>query len=198
MYAMLAWNPQQRPSSHKALAHRFFTVGQNLHRMQQKSNNKPIPSDILDKNHGTQETVKPINLNNMSLNKNFASKKNNMDFELKMLDGSKKVQETRKRWGSSKMNHNGANGKESMNEFDSILDGLGSSTNSFNKRVRFFLLILFVVFTVVDDVVSYVVVLLLLMLFSVKTDIIVIIPKLMEPLLCYLSISNKERTNSTS
>jgi len=133
MYAMLAWNPQQRPSSHKALAHRFFTVGQNLHRKPQKpNNNKPVPSDILEKNN-TQETVKPINLN-MSLNKNLPSKKTNMDFEPKMPDGPKKVVDTRKRWGSSAVKQNGAGAKDSMDEFDSILDGLGSSTNSFNKR----------------------------------------------------------------
>lgn len=137
MYAMLAWNPQQRPSSHKALAHRFFTVGQNLHRKPQKpNNNKPIPSDILEKNN-TQETVKPINLN-MSLNKNLPSKKTNMDFEPKMPDGPKKMPDTRKRWGSSTVKQNGAAVKDSMDEFDSILDGLGSSTNSFNKRVRFY------------------------------------------------------------
>ena len=63
-----------------------------------------------------------------------------MDFEPKMPEGGKNMVDVRKRWGSSvtKMKTNnggGPNAKESIDEFDSILDGLGSSTNSFNKRV---------------------------------------------------------------
>jgi len=144
LYAMLAWNPQQRPSSQKSLAHKFFTVGQNLHRSH-KQKTKPLKAETgLGERNNTnlQETVKPINLN-MSLNKNL--KKNNMDnnasggkfdFEPKKPEGPKKSQEPRKRWGSSNMNNkqNAAATKDSVDEFDSILDGLGSSTNSFNKR----------------------------------------------------------------
>jgi hypothetical protein len=142
MCEMLRWNPQKRPSAQKALSHNFFTVGQNLQRMQQQKNNNVKPLYETPK----PETVKPLNLN-VSLNNNLKKQHQQQsntteigktEFEPKKPDVPKKSQDpmTRKRWGSSNLNNMQNAPKGSIDEFDSILDGLGSSTNSFiNKRV---------------------------------------------------------------
>ena len=143
MCEMLRWNPQKRPSAQKALSHNFFTVGQNLQRMQQQKNSKAGINSKPSFETSKAETVKPLNLN-VSLNNNLKKQQQTnttetgkTEFEPKKPDAPKQSQDplVRKRWGSSNVNNKPNAPKGSVDEFDSILDGLGSSTNSFNKRV---------------------------------------------------------------
>lgn len=157
---MLRWNPQKRPTAQQALRYSFFQVGQNMQRSKvqtQHQSNKQgtFRENTIDKKPNPMQEVKPLNLNaSMSKPKNVeAILKPKPSEEPRKPEPPKnarpeppknqKTMTPRRRWGGSAQQSKPAP-KDSVDEFESILDGLGNSTTNFNaanKRVSLFLLV---------------------------------------------------------
>ena len=160
---MMKWNPQRRPTAQQALRYSFFQVGQYIQRkkvtlpnqtLQKRaslSNFSSIPENIKEdtNNQEYQELNMSMNkpkfdvnnLNNKALlSKNPIENKEAFSFEPKKPEGpSKASQSARRRWNGPKEGSKATS--DSIDEFESILDGLdGSKThlNQPNKRVNLF------------------------------------------------------------
>lgn len=143
---MLRWNPQKRPTAQQALRYSFFQVGQNMQRSKVQMNKQLLPAKeyTIDKKPNVFQEAKPLDLNASQPKKTTA-----LPFKSHILDDSKKPEPPknnktvtpRRRWGGGNQQAVKPGVKDSVDEFESILDGLGNSTSNFsaNKRVSQFL-----------------------------------------------------------